>query len=165
MVNSPYQAEPPSLYEVLGVTASASREEIARAYRRKAHLSHPDARPGDPAAPASFREIAHAYEVLTDPARRADYDRRRATTSPSPGSAARRAAGPAGPHPAPGPMRGAGPMSRPGGPALWAGPVHVEPPQAGPATSGASGAREVARLAALMELIGRYLGEDGDWLL
>ncbi len=62
------------LYQVLGVARDASREEIALAWRRRARDEHPDARAGDPAAPARFRAVADAWQVLGDPARRAAYD-------------------------------------------------------------------------------------------
>ena len=62
-------------YQVLGVDRSASAEDIKRAFRRLARETHPDANPDDPAAEQRFREIAEAYEVLSDPARRARYDR------------------------------------------------------------------------------------------
>lgn len=62
-------------YADLGLDRSASTEEVKRAFRRLARESHPDANPGDPSADARFRRIAEAYEVLSDPARRAAYDR------------------------------------------------------------------------------------------
>ena len=62
-------------YEVLGVSRDATQEEIKRAFRRKARETHPDANPGDAAADHRFREAALAYEVLSDPGRRASYDR------------------------------------------------------------------------------------------
>lgn len=62
-------------YEVLGVSRDASQEEIKRAFRRKARETHPDSNPGDPGAEHRFREAALAYEVLSDPQRRAAYDR------------------------------------------------------------------------------------------
>lgn len=65
----------PDLYALLGVAPGASREAIGRAYRRLARASHPDVRPDDPGASARFRAITGAYEVLSDPARRASYDR------------------------------------------------------------------------------------------
>ncbi|HEU5315177.1 MAG TPA: DnaJ domain-containing protein [Chloroflexota bacterium] len=64
-------------YEVLGVSARASQAEIRSTFRRLARQYHPDVNP-DPAAPERFRAVAAAYEVLSDPARRAEYDARRA---------------------------------------------------------------------------------------
>ena len=62
-------------YDILGVARDASTEEIKKAFRRLARDSHPDANPEDPTAEARFREIAEAYEVLSDPERRHRYDR------------------------------------------------------------------------------------------
>lgn len=62
-------------YAILGVSRDATQEEIKRAFRRLARETHPDANPGDPDAEARFREVAEAYEVLSDPERRRRYDR------------------------------------------------------------------------------------------
>jgi molecular chaperone DnaJ len=62
-------------YEVLGVGRDASQDEIKKAFRRLARETHPDANPDDPQAEARFRQIAEAYEVLSDPQRRGAYDR------------------------------------------------------------------------------------------
>ncbi len=62
-------------YETLGVSADATDEEIKRAYRKLARRYHPDANPGDGAAEAHFKEVAAAYEVLSDSERRSLYDR------------------------------------------------------------------------------------------
>lgn len=62
-------------YETLGVARDAGPEEIKRAFRRLARETHPDANPGDSAAEERFRAVAEAYEVLSDPQRRAAYDR------------------------------------------------------------------------------------------
>lgn len=62
-------------YKVLGVPRNATTEEIKRAFRRLARETHPDANREDPTAEARFRELAEAYEVLSDGGRRAAYDR------------------------------------------------------------------------------------------
>lgn len=62
------------LYKTLGVSKEAKREEIRRAYRKLAREYHPDANPGDAKAEERFKEIQHAYEVLSNPERRREYD-------------------------------------------------------------------------------------------
>jgi len=61
-------------YDVLGLDRNASQEDIKRAFRRLAMQYHPD-RNGEPGAEARFKEINQAYEVLSDPEKRAAYDR------------------------------------------------------------------------------------------
>ncbi|KAJ1422134.1 DnaJ domain-containing protein, partial [Ochromonadaceae sp. CCMP2298] len=65
------------LYSVLGIKKSASKQEIKKAYRQKAKDTHPDRNPGvdTETAANSFREIASAYEVLSDESSRRNYDR------------------------------------------------------------------------------------------
>jgi len=61
-------------YEILGITKSASPEEIKKAYRKKAIEFHPDKNPGNAAAEESLKAAAEAYEVLSDPNKKAKYD-------------------------------------------------------------------------------------------
>src|SRR5258706_9829340 len=62
-------------YEILGVSKTASAEEIKKAYRKTAIQFHPDKNQGDKAAEEKFKEAAEAYEVLSDQQKRAQYDR------------------------------------------------------------------------------------------
>ncbi|MGE4514694.1 MAG: DnaJ domain-containing protein, partial [Chryseobacterium sp.] len=61
-------------YEILGVSKSATADEIKKAYRKKAIQFHPDKNPGDKQAEENFKEAAEAYEVLSDPQKRQRYD-------------------------------------------------------------------------------------------
>jgi molecular chaperone DnaJ len=61
-------------YEILEVTKNASAEEIKKAYRKQALKYHPDRNQGDKAAEEKFKEAAEAYEVLSDPQKKARYD-------------------------------------------------------------------------------------------
>jgi curved DNA-binding protein CbpA len=123
----------PDYYQLLGVARGASREEIARAWRRRARGEHPDRRPGQAGDEAAgrFRALAEAWRVLSDPARRAAYDHALGR--------GRAAAGSPPAVPVPVRVNGPGPVPGPGGvpgPALRAGPVRVEgwyePPGSGP---------------------------------
>jgi molecular chaperone DnaJ len=62
-------------YEILGVQKSASQDEIKKSYRKVAMQYHPDRNPGDKTSEEKFKEAAEAYEILSDPDKRAQYDR------------------------------------------------------------------------------------------
>src|ERR1700760_4667189 len=62
-------------YEVLGVERQASEQDIKKAFRTLARELHPDVNAHDPQAEEKFKEAAEAYEILSDPERRATYDR------------------------------------------------------------------------------------------
>ncbi|MBD2204403.1 DnaJ domain-containing protein [Calothrix sp. FACHB-1219] len=61
-------------YTILGISKTASPEEIKQAFRRLARKYHPDVNPGNKQAEASFKEVNEAYEVLSDPDKRKKYD-------------------------------------------------------------------------------------------
>lgn len=61
-------------YQVLGVSNTASVDEIKRAYRKLAQKFHPDANPGDSSAEERFKQISEAYGVLSDPGQKKEYD-------------------------------------------------------------------------------------------
>ncbi len=70
-------------YAALGVDPRASEAEIRQAFRRLARRFHPDLNPDSPEAEAKFREINEAYQVLTDPQRRREYDQARRRAVPA----------------------------------------------------------------------------------
>ena len=61
-------------YQILGVSKGASANEIKKAYRKKAIEFHPDKNPGDKEAEANFKKAAEAYEILSDPQKKSQYD-------------------------------------------------------------------------------------------
>ena len=66
---------PRDYYEVLGVNKGASDDDIKKAFRQQAKKYHPDLHPGDKEAEAKFKEVNEAYSVLSDPDKKAKYDR------------------------------------------------------------------------------------------
>ena len=66
---------PNDYYDVLGVKKDASLDEIRSAYRKLAMKYHPDKNPGNKEAEQKFKEASEAYEVLSDPQKRGQYDR------------------------------------------------------------------------------------------
>src|ERR1051326_8531920 len=70
-------AQNKDFYAVLGVSASASQDEIKKQYRKLAARYHPDKNPNDPKAADRFKEISEAYQVLGDADRRKQYDQMR----------------------------------------------------------------------------------------
>lgn len=124
-------------YQALGLGADASTAEISRAYRRLARALHPDSQPGDAAAADQFRAVSDAYELLSDPARRTDWDRRHPRPASSPRRAPGRSASSQGSgRPQIWPLSPAAANHPHPHPALWAGPVHVEPPPGAAGTAG-----------------------------
>lgn len=71
-------------YQILGIPRHAGIDEIKRTFRRLARRIHPDSDPGNPCAEADFKELAAAYEILSNPGKRARFDRGEIDASGSP---------------------------------------------------------------------------------
>lgn len=146
-----------NLYKMLDLAPEASLETIVRAYRQHARASHPDARPDDPNAAARFRMLTSAYEVLSDPARRAHYDRTRpnGAARPLPQSGGYRPGEVRPTRTGEPPVGGKAPNifldGRPSQSSvpLWAGPVRWDAPPSEPVSE--------LRLDSLISLLGRLL--------
>lgn len=67
-------------YKILGLTSSASPEDIKKAYRNLAKQLHPDVNPEDPDAENKFKDITAAYNVLSDPSKKSAYDQKTSAT-------------------------------------------------------------------------------------
>jgi len=63
------------LYELLGLSRAASQDDIQKAHRKLVRQEHPDANSEDPQAEERFKQIQHAYEVLSDPEKQREYDK------------------------------------------------------------------------------------------
>jgi curved DNA-binding protein CbpA len=167
----PHESTP---YDVLEVRADASSRDITRAYRRLARAWHPDAQPVDAGAPARFQAVSDAYELLSDPVRRAAYDELQAARAAGSGTAGRAADGrrrrssPSSPsRSSPPPLWPLGPattaplVSRPHGeraePPVRPGPVRIEPLPGDPVV-GHAGVE--AQMLALAEIVHAFLGDD-----
>jgi curved DNA-binding protein CbpA len=155
MAVADHGAPGPDHYQLLGVPRQASREEIAQAWRRRARDEHPDARPADTGAAGRFRALAEAWQVLSDPGRRAAYDRALAS-HPQPAPRVRVTVRRTPDSGGPGSIT---PGARVPAPPLRAGPVQVD---GGPAADRDHEERDL-RLAILAHLALRYLARDRDW--
>ena len=69
------------LYQLLGLTRDATQDDIRKAHRKLVRKYHPDANPGDRSSEERFKEAQRAYEVLSDPKKRRQYDNKRSTSS------------------------------------------------------------------------------------
>jgi curved DNA-binding protein CbpA len=117
------QETEPDPYELLGLGRDATPGDVQQAYRRAAQAAHPDHLPSDPGATDRFAALATAYAMLRDPRRRAAYDRAHPQLTVSHSTPSPRASGSA--------IRPAwsqAPAAPGRRPALWAGPVHITPP-------------------------------------
>jgi len=69
-------------YRTLGISRQASDKDIKAAYRKQARETHPDMNPGDNDAEARFKDVSEAYQTLSDPEKKAEYDQKDKGTGP-----------------------------------------------------------------------------------
>jgi curved DNA-binding protein CbpA len=69
------------LYKLLGLPRDASQDDVQQAHRKLIRKHHPDVNPGEHSAEERFKEIQQAYEVLSNPEKRREYDKRFSTSS------------------------------------------------------------------------------------
>lgn len=81
------------LYKILGLSSSASQDDIRKAHRKLVRAYHPDANPQDPTAEERFKAVQQAYEVLSNENKRQEYDDKRFHTSSRGGSSRTRPRG------------------------------------------------------------------------
>src|SRR4029450_8193853 len=96
-------AQTKDFYAVLGVSSSATQDEIKKQYRKLAAKHHPDKNPNDPKAAERFKEISDAYQVLGDADKRNHYDQMRQLGAFGGFGGARRGGGPSAGAPGGGP--------------------------------------------------------------
>jgi curved DNA-binding protein CbpA len=149
--------DPGDPYRVLGVSADASQQDIARAYRQAVQHAHPDAQPHDPQAAVRFRALTDAYDLLRDPDRRTDYDRGHPARKPGrqpprPGHAGARPRPPGSPF-----LLGVPPSQL-----IWAGPVQIEPPTA-PAANRRGRGTATAEFEDRVVILGPRPGQVWGW--
>jgi curved DNA-binding protein CbpA len=77
------KTETKDYYAILGITPDATLADIKKAYRKLARQHHPDRNNGDPEAAERFRQVTEAYDVLSDPAARKEYDSTRPPVTPT----------------------------------------------------------------------------------
>ncbi|HEU5344128.1 MAG TPA: J domain-containing protein [Ktedonobacterales bacterium] len=80
------QTDHTDYYALLGVSPGSQPDEITQAFHQLARQNHPDLHPGDAAADQRFKDINTAYQTLSDPERRAEYNRQRASATPLAGA-------------------------------------------------------------------------------
>jgi hypothetical protein len=153
----------PDPYAVLGISRHASSADISRAYRRLARELHPDARPTNAGAADRLRAVMAAYELLSDPTRRAALDRQTPDhpISPADVPTPRTLATPPASqlHPLSPADTAHGMFPSPPNGAIWAGPARIEPLTAQDVSR--DDAATTRAEPQLLRLVGYYLRHRG----